>query len=202
MGCTFFINFVLLKVMAPLLLIIILLALVTESFSTSWYSGAIHKKLALKLPIQLPFALAIIKSLMMALGIYIGNRVYGTLPSHFTIIAYSLMFIVSLKIIWESMRFAPEERIIMVDSTKTLLLLSFAGSFNTFLISICLGLIGVHVLNPCIFTLTTTIVFALAAVNLGAKHGLRPFIRISGIVAGLLITILSLRFIILYLISA
>jgi len=185
----------------PLILLLLLLALVSESFATTWYSAAIHAKLKENTPIKLPIALAIVKALVIALGIFIGNVSSSALPWIYIVIAYVLMFIIGLKIIIENMRFSPEERIVLVDSNRTLMLLSLAGSFNSFFVALSMGLIGTNVLIPSLFTFIVTLIAAYASLYLGKSFGLRPFLRITVMVGGALIAGVALRFFITYIIN-
>ncbi len=182
----------------PLILILILLALVTESFATTWYSAAIHAKLKEKTPVKLPVALAFVKAMVIALGIFIGNVSSSALPWIYIVIAYVLMFIIGIKVIIENMRFLPEERIVLIDSNKTLLILSIAGSFNSFFVALSLGLIGTSVLMPSLITFILTFIAAYISIYLGSKYGLRPFLRITVMVGGALIAGVALRFFITY----
>lgn len=185
----------------PFILILVLLALITESFVTTWYSSAINAKVNEKLTFMLPVILTIVKSLALVLGIFIGLKGSIVIPWFYLTMAYVLMFIIGLKMIVETMRFLPEERIILIDNNKTILLLSIAGSFNTFFIGLSLGLIGSSILNPMIFTLIGTLLFSMIAYFLGKKYGLRVFLRITGIVAGALICVIALRFFVFYYIN-
>ncbi|HLO89608.1 MAG: manganese efflux pump [Chloroflexota bacterium] len=182
----------------PFILILIILALLTESFATSWYSGAVHSKVSEKPPYGLPPSLALIKSVVFALGIISGRLGSVALPWYYTTMAYALMFIIGLKLITETMRFHPEERIVLVDNNKTLLILSVAGSFNTLFIGISLGLIGTGIWAPVLTMFAGTLVFSFISLYLGKKYGLRPFIRLAGIAAGSLIAFVALRFFVLY----
>jgi manganese efflux pump family protein len=183
----------------PFILILIIIAIATESFATTWYSGAIHSKLKEKLPYMLPVGMTLIKSLVLAAGIYVGSFGSVALPMYYANMAYALMFIIGLKMIMQSMRFNPEERIVLVDDNKTLILVSIAGSFNSFFIGFSLGLIGISVLMPVAITFFATLIMSFAALFLGKQYGLRPFVRITGIVAGAIISIIALRYFILYL---
>lgn len=185
----------------PLILILIIVALITESFATSWYSGAIHSKVSEKPPLSLPPALSIIKTLVFALGLLSGRFSSSVLPWFYTTMAYSLMFIIGLKLITETMRFNPEERIVLVDNNRTLLLLSIAGSFNTLFIGISLGLLGVGILTPVLTLFVGTLILSFISITLGKKLGLRPGIRFAGIAAGCIICIVAIRFFILYFIN-
>lgn len=180
----------------PLLLIILLLALIVESFNTTWNSSAIHAKLKEQPPVRLPFALAVIKSLVLALGLSIGFLGSDYLPFFTT--PYALVFIIGLKIITENVRFHPEERIVLIDNTKTLLLVSIAGSFNTFFLGISLGLIGVSATLTIAFNLIVTLIATLAALKLGSTKGLRPYTRYAGIIAGAVISVIALQYFITY----
>lgn len=182
----------------PIILFLIIVALITESFATSWYSGAIHVKVAEKPPFTLPPALAVVKSIVFSIGVFSGSLVTGYLPWFYATMAYALMFIIGLKMVTETMKFNPEERIILIDSNKTLILLSLAGSFNTLFIGIGLGLIGTSVLSPVITLFAGTLIGSFTGILLGKKFGLRPGIRYAGIIAGVFIAFVALRFFILY----
>lgn len=182
----------------PFILIIIIAALITESFATSWYSGAVNGKTGEKPPYSLPLVLAIVKSLVFALGVFSGSFASAVLPWFYTTVAYALMFIIGLKMLFETLRFKPEERIILIDSSRTMWLLSVAGSFNTLFIGISLGLIGAKILNPVLTVFAGTLTAAFIALILGKRFGLRPGIRFAVIAAGLFIAVIAMRFFILY----
>lgn len=182
-------------------LLLILLALITESFSTAWYSGAIHGKLVEKMPARLPLALALSKGIILPLGMFLGRVCSSFLPSFYITMAYSLMFIIGLKMITENLRFHPEERIVLIDNNRTLLILSLAGSFNTFFIGISLGLISTKIALASVITFMATLILAYAAMHFGKKFGLRPFIRITGMVMGAVIVLIAMTYFIKYFIA-
>ncbi len=179
-------------------LIIILLGLITESFATSWYSGAVHAKINEKPPLMLPVALALIKSSVLWLGIFLGNLSSDSIPWFYMTMAWALVFIIGLKMLTESLRFNPEERIVIVDNSKTLLLVSVAGSFNTFFIGISLGVLKISFINPVLITFAGTILLGFFALIFGKKYGLRPIVRYINITSAVLIALIALRFFILY----
>lgn len=185
----------------PLTLILILLVLISESFATSWYSSAINARLSEKMPYKLAIGLSVTKSIVLALAILTGKATSFSLPWYYLTMAYTLMFIIGLKIITETLRFKPEERIVLIDSARTIVLLSFAGSFNTFFIGLGLGLIGIEVWIPILITFFGTLIFSILAMLAGKKYGLRPGIRYLGIIAGALIAGIALRFFITYFIK-
>lgn len=185
----------------PFPLILILIVLVSESFITTWYSSAIHSRLKEKAPVKLPIAMAMIKTLVLALGIFLGNIGSVALPWFYISMAYAMMFIIGLKMTTESLRFSPEERIVLIDSNKTLILLGLAGSFNSLFIGLSLGLIGTDILMPCLFLFIFTFILSTISLYFGKKFGLRPYPRYTGIIAGLIIAGIALRFFINYFIK-
>lgn len=185
----------------PFILILVLLSLVTESFVTTWYSAAINAKVKEKLTFLMPVILSVVKTAALALGIFIGLKGSVMIPWFYLTMAYVLMFIIGLKMVIETMRFSPEERIILIDNNKTILLLGIAGSFNTFFVGLSLGLIGSVILHPVVFTFIGTLVLSILAFFLGKKYGLKVFLRITGIIAGALICVIALRFFVLYYIN-
>ncbi len=182
----------------PFSLIIILLALTTESFATSWYSTAVHSKLEQKPPYLLPFAMAIIKSLVLLGGIFLGSLASVDVPMFYMTMAYALMFIIGLKMLTEVLRFHPEERIVIIDNLKTILLVSVAGSFNTFFLGISLGVLKIAPFYPVVLTFILTIALGYLAIILAIKLGLRPVVRYINIIAALLIALIALKFFISY----
>lgn len=185
----------------PFTLILIIVVLSSESFITTWYSTAIHSKLKEKAPVKLPIALAIVRTLVFALGIFLGNIGSVAFPWFYIAMAYAMMFIIGLKMITESLRFNPEERIVLVDNNRTLILIAFAGSFNPLFIGLSLGLIGTEIIMPCLFLFIFTLLLSIISLYLGKKLGLRPFLRYIGIIAGLVISGIALRFFISYFIN-
>ena len=184
----------------PFTLIIISVILASESFITTWYSSAIHSKLNETAPVKLPIALSIIKSLVLLIGIYLGGIVSIAAPWFYTAIAYAII-IIGLKIITESLKFNPEERIVLIDNNKTLILISIAGTFNPLFIGLSLGLIGTDILRPVMLLFVITLLISFISLYLGKRYGLRPFLRYIGITAGLTIAIIALRFFISYFIN-
>ncbi len=182
----------------PFTLIVVLVVLATESFITTWYSSAIHSKLNVKAPFKLPISLSIIKTLVFLIGIYLGSIVAVAAPWFYTAMAYAIMFIIGLKMIIESLKFIPEERIVLIDNNRTLILLCFAGSFNPLFIGLSLGLIGINFLKPVMLLLMITLMFSIISLYLGKRYGLRPFLRYVGIIAGATIAGIALRFFISY----
>ncbi len=182
----------------PFILILILLSLVTESFVTTWYSSAINAKVKETLSLSFPLIIAVIKTAVLSLGIFLGLKGSVVVPWFYLTMAYVLMFIIGLKMVIETMRFSPEEKIVFIDNKKTSFLLSIAGGFNSFFIGISLGLIGTPILQCAIFTLIATSIFSLIAYFLGKKFGLRVFLRIIGIVAGAVVIFVAIRFFVLF----
>lgn len=182
----------------PFILILIILAIVTESFTTSWYSGSIHAKLREKLPVMLPVYLTVSKSVLFALGLLAGTFGAGIMPWTYTSMAYALLFIIGVKMVTQSMRFNPEERIVLADTPRTMMLMSLAGSFNSVFVGFGLGLIGVEPLYPVLLVMIGVMVASFAGLFLGGKFGLRPYIRFLSIGAGAVVAFIVLRFFILY----
>jgi len=147
---------------------------------------------------MLPVYLAVSKTILFAFGLFAGRFSEGIMPWTYASMAYALLFIIGLKMITQSMKFNPEERIVLADNSRTMILMSLAGSFNSVFVGFSLGLIGVEPLYPVLLVLLGVLAASFAGLFLGGKIGLRPFIRFLSIGAGAVVAFIALRFFILY----
>jgi len=134
----------------------------------------------------------------MALGSLTGFYLAPFVTEFGYFFGIALIAVIGLKFAIESYRFIPEEKVILIDSYKTLTLLTIAGSTNTFFAGFGLGLAGSGFLLPVILTMIFVFCFSLTGKIFGQKKSLQPRIRFIGIYSGILIVAFSLRLMILY----
>lgn len=179
-------------------IIIITIAIAADSFITAWYSGAIHFKLQEKLTSKMPVSFFAGRTIAITAGVASGTALLGYIGEYSYFFGILLMILIGLKFVIEMVKFIPEEKIILIDNNKTLLLLTIAGSINTYFIGMGLGLAGADIKLPVIVTAIATLGLSFSGKFLGQKMSLRPEVRYTGILAGLIILALSLRLTILY----
>jgi putative Mn2+ efflux pump MntP len=177
--------------------VVLTLAISADSFTTSWFSGALHKKLGVSLGFKLPFIFSLGRTFFILSGITAGLYAASVLSDFSYVMGLSLLFILGIKLILESLNFNPEERVILVDNTKTMILLALATSLNSLFIGIGFGIIGIGLLTPGAVTLVSVALFSFAGVTVGRIQGYRPVIRFTGLASGLVILIIVIRLLIL-----
>jgi manganese efflux pump family protein len=174
-------------------IVVLTLAISADSFTTSWFSGALHKKLGISLGIKLPFVFSVGRTLFMITGVTAGLYLASVLSDYSYMMGLSMLMIPGIKLILESLNFNPEEKVILVDNTKTMILLTLATSVNSLFAGIGLGLIGIGLFMPGVVTLVSVAVLSFAGITTGRIFGYKPTIRFAGLAAGVLMLIIILR---------
>lgn len=186
-----------LRVLSKTEIVIIVLALAVDSFTTSWFTGALHKKLSVKPGAGLPVFFSAGRTLFMALGIGAGLWATTFLPDQNYKVGMALLLVVGLKYGIDALRFNPEEKIFLVDDNKTMLLLTLAGSISTFFAGIGLGMAESGFWLPVIAIALSVFVFSKAGLWAGEKFGYKPKIRFAGLIPAMVMLIFWIRLLIL-----
>ncbi|KAF0198280.1 MAG: hypothetical protein FD166_1631 [Bacteroidetes bacterium] len=105
----------------------------------------------------------------------------------------SVLSIVGIKLGFESIRFYPEEKVILIDNYRTTFLITIAGSINTLIAGTGLGMIGTGLTAPSLITLTAVACFSCAGIMAGKTFGYRPSVRFIGLISGILILSVTIR---------
>lgn len=177
-------------------LIILAIALTAESFSASWYTGALHAKLEEKPLAAIPPVLAVVRLLMLVAGFLAGWVVNLFFSEHNLSFGLILIFVTGLKILAETYRFNPEAKIVLIDNFSTLVLWSLAGSFNVFLAGAGTGMAGAMSLVALILFFVITIIGSYAGLWFGKKKGISFKSKLIVLIAGLVIAFVPLRLLI------
>jgi putative Mn2+ efflux pump MntP len=172
---------------------ILTLAVIADSFTIAWFSSALHNKLAVKLDAKLPLAFSSARTVFMAVGLGAGFYAAALFPDFSSLTGLFLLSIVGIKLGIESVNFNPEEKVILIDNHKTMVLLAIAGSANTFFAGIALGLAGVSIATPLIIVLIVTALLTYAGIKAGKYKGYKPRIKYTGLVSGVVIVAIVIR---------
>jgi putative Mn2+ efflux pump MntP len=184
------------RVLSKIEIVIIVLALAADGFTTSWFTGALHKKLSVKPGAGLPVFFSAGRTVFMALGIGAGLLAASFMPDHSYRFGMALLLVVGVKYGIDALKFNPEERIFLIDDNKTMLLLTLAGSISTFFAGIGLGMAGSGFWLTVATAALSVFVFSLAGVWAGEKYGYKPKVRFAGLIPGIVILIIWLRLLI------
>ncbi|NTW23258.1 MAG: hypothetical protein HGA37_01050 [Lentimicrobium sp.] len=178
-------------------IVVLALAMATDSFIISWFSGALHKKLSVKLDAGFPLFLSVGRTLMVALGLVLGLNVSELIPDFAYLTGLSLLSVIGIKLGIEAFNFNPEEKVVLIDNRKTMALLIAAGSINTFFAGIGLGLMKSSLSVPCVTTFIAVLGLSFGGVLAGKKYGYKPTLRFAGLMPAIVIIIIGLRLLIL-----
>jgi len=172
-------------------LIIIGIGLSMDSLAVSLTSGTIkcvtHRK---GLKIALFFAL--FQAIMPFLGWFIGSSFKSLIERIDHWIAFSLLFIIGLKMIIEALKLNPDERKFNINSNYVILMLSIATTIDAFVVGIGFGFLIENyqkILFASLIIGLITFVFSFGGICLGKLNKfIKP--RLAEIVGGsVLITI-------------
>lgn len=177
---------------------VLTLAVIADSFTIAWFSSALHSKLAVKLDAKLPLAFSAARTVFMVIGLGAGMYAAALFPDYSSLTGLFLLSIVGIKLGVESVNFNPEEKVILIDNHKTMVLLAVAGGANTFFAGIALGIAGVSFKTPIIFVLVVTAFLSYAGIKAGKIKGYKPQIKYTGLVSGVLIVAIVIRHLVLH----
>lgn len=178
-------------------IVFIVLAITADSFATSWFTAALHKKLNEKLDFKFPLFISVGRTLLMTIGILAGFYAGSFMPESNYLIGLSLISVIGIKNGIDARNFNPEERVIFVDNNKTMLLLALAGSMGAFITGIGLGIAGCGFFLTVAVTAISTLIFSSLGVKAGKTYGYKPEIRFAGLLPGIVIIVIWLRLLIL-----
>ena len=158
-----------------------------DVLTTSWFTAALHKKLAMKIQ---PFAslfLAGGRALLMLAGIFLGMLMQLTLGQYSFASAMSLLVIVGIKSCLDAINYNVDEKVILIDNITTALLLSAAGGIVAFLTGLAIGTAGGPMLLPVISVFFATLFLVIAGIKAGEHYGFKPSIKYAGLLSGIVI---------------
>lgn len=160
-------------------------ALALGSFAPAWYTGSLHEKIKVKIPWVLIFTSAAIHTLFFILGYLPAEALNGLMPQYACLAGQFIVFIVGLKLIVESIRFSPEEKIIMIDDRQSLLMVGVARGFNYFLIGLGLGFCAGFNLHFLYILFAFEAAAIASGLLLGRHFGLKATIRTLFLFSGI-----------------
>ncbi|MBW6491384.1 MAG: manganese efflux pump [Lentimicrobium sp.] len=173
------------------------LALALGSFAPAWYTGSLHKKVDVRLPFMVLLTGPLTHTLFFAAGIFSSLALSDYLPAYACIAGQLIILIIGFKLIIESIRFNPEEKIILIDDRKVMILVGLARGFTYLLIGLGLGFCGGFDPRFLIILFVLEIVAHAAGLLSGYRFGLKSVIRTLFLLSGIAILATALRTLIL-----
>jgi len=145
-------------------------ALSMDAFAVSIGLGAKKKEHTKKMALMAAGYFGVFQALMPFFGYWAGKGVLGWVASYASWIAFFLLSIIGVKMIYESFHEGIEEDLKNVTH-QVMLVLAIATSIDAMAAGFALTLLKVNVIISCIFIGIVTYFFSYAGVFIGAKSG-------------------------------
>jgi putative Mn2+ efflux pump MntP len=172
--------------MSIIAIIIIALGLSADSFAISVSSGIILKKVTNNQAFKIAGFLAIFQAIMPVIGWFAGNSLKNLISDYDHWVAFSLLFLIGAKMIYENFSSKPNNKFNPLD-TKVLIGLSIATSIDALVIGVGLGLLDTPILLSSLIIGIVTFIVSLIGVKLGCKFCKYIDYKLEAIAGGVLI---------------
>ncbi len=151
-------------------IVLIAIALSMDAFAVSLATGMINKEYTYKMP----FSFGSFQAIMPIIGWSLGIKIKSAISTIDHWIAFSILFAVGIKMIYESEK--------LKINAHSIIMLSIATSIDAFAIGITLSMIGISIFLPAIIIGIITFFICLIGFLIAGKIKLRKPEIIGGII--------------------
>ncbi|MCX6232889.1 MAG: manganese efflux pump MntP family protein [Bacteroidetes bacterium] len=152
--------------MSFLELILIALGLSMDSFAVSLTSGTLHC-VTPKKGLKIAVVFAVFQAIMPVLGWLLGLTFKDLIEQIDHWIAFSLLFIIGLKMIYEAVKVNQEERKFNINKNYVLIMLALATTIDAFVVGISFGFLNVSIIKASIIIGLVTFIVSYGGICLG-----------------------------------
>jgi putative Mn2+ efflux pump MntP len=152
-----------------LTLFLIALGLTADSFAVSVSSGIILNKVKLSQSLKIAFFLAFFQGIMPVIGWALGFGFKDMIKSYDHWVAFSLLFFVGAKMIWEGYKSKPGSKRIDPTNTLVLILMAIATSIDALIVGLSFAFMDVDILFSSVLIGLMTFTVSMAGIYLGCK---------------------------------
>ncbi len=157
--------------MELIILILIAIALAMDAFAVSISSGIILKEVKLQHALKIAFFTGFFQAFFTFLGWLGGTYIAYLISDIDHWIAFSLLFLIGSKMIYESRKDSEEEKTFNPLKYRVLLLLGIATSIDAFAIGLSFAVLKIPILIPSILIGIVAFGFSVLGVLIGNKVG-------------------------------
>ncbi|GAA0821065.1 manganese efflux pump MntP family protein [Colwellia asteriadis] len=151
-------------------IIILALALSMDAFAVAIGLGSKHDKKTKSLALMVALYFGLFQGVMPLIG-YVGSKgLLGWVASYSHWLAFALLLLIGIKMIYESLSEGIEESIAKI-SHKVILVLAIATSIDAMAAGFTLTLLDVNPFIACFIIGITTLFFSWIGVFIGARSG-------------------------------
>lgn len=170
--------------------VFIAFALALDAFSVAVSAGAFYKKSSSRQKFRLSFHFGLFQFFMPIIGWYIGERIVGIFQKFDHWIAFIILFLLGIKIIWETRN--PNLKKIQTDITKgwKLIGLSIATSLDALAVGFGLSLLDGQIFVMSIIIGLVAAIMTYIGIHLGERLSFH-FERFAGYIGGSILIIIG-----------
>lgn len=165
-----------------------------DSFAVSLTSGSLQC-ITYKKGLKIAIVFAVFQAIMPVLGWLLGVTFKDMIEQLDHWIAFSLLFIIGLKMIVEAIKVKPEDRKFNINNNYVLIMLALATTIDAFVVGISFGFLEVNILKAIIIIGIVTFLFSFGGICLGKLNRfIKP--RTAELIGGLVLIAIGVKILI------
>ena len=173
---------------------LIAIGLCFDSFAVSVSSGLMMKHISFLDAMKISFSLAFFQGIMPLLGWLAGKRISGYLSNYDHWIAFGLLVIIGLRMIWESQK--PEEnKSFNPLNIWFIIYMSIATSIDALIVGLSFAFLKTNIYVSIIIIGIVTFIAAMLGILFGKKAGTQ-FGKKMEILGGIILIVIALKILI------
>lgn len=173
-----------------LYIILLTLPIALVAANTSFWGG-VYKCLCISEIVMVALAFMFFQAGMFFLGSWSGSTFANSMGWLAIPVAEAVILLTGVKLIFSAVRLRPEQKSFDLAKYGELIAVSFASSLNAFMIGLGIGLLRVVTQETIAIMATAVGLFTIAGAYVGKKNGKIMVVRLSGIIAGILVILLG-----------
>lgn len=181
-----------------LTIFLIAISLSFDSFAVSVTSGMVHQKISFFNATKIAFSLAVFQGLMPVLGWIIGSGIKEYVIKYDHWLAFGLLLILGLKMIWDSIRARNEKTSFNPLKIWVLISISIATSIDALVVGLSFGFIGTKIIEAVIIIGSVTFIISMLGIRFGKSAGIKLG-KIMEILGGIILIAIGTKILIQHL---
>ena len=171
---------------------LISLGLAMDSFSVSVTSGFTRNDVKVRHAFRVAFFFGLFQAVMPIIGWLVGVNIIDFISDFDHWVAFILLTLIGCRMIYESVRAEPSNRILNILNPYTLILLSIATSIDAFAVGLTFPWFNVSPIMPAITIGAVTFTLSLLGVLLGKGFGSLLGSKV-GIAGGIILILIGIK---------
>lgn len=180
-------------------ILIIAIGLSMDSFAVSVAVGMAHKNMRKTAILRAVVFFGVFQAAFAGLG-WLLSQGFKEMIEHIDHwVAFALLLAIGSKMVWESLKLKPGERVFNIESYMVLIGLSVATSIDALIVGMSLGFMDMPVSVSVLVIGIVTLIFSSSGFCIGIKNGFRLLEKRSEFIGGLILIGIGIRVLIQHL---